>query len=182
MAGPQYFCCREFSSFVRQSRFSQGSVASPACRGGGIRAANDGGVMYHLLDQGGCMHTYSSVLLPRAKSMRKKMTSAERRFWFECLKPLPYKFRKQRPVGRFIVDFYCAELKLVVEIDGDSHFNEQAKSYDKERTDYLTYELGLKVIRFTNEDIFKRINGVKEKLWTTIKYDPSAPSGHLPYK
>jgi very-short-patch-repair endonuclease len=72
------------------------------------------------------MKTYNSVLIPRARAMRAEMTPGERHFWYRCLQRLPYKFRRQRPFGRFIADFYCPELKLVIEIDGDSHADEAA--------------------------------------------------------
>ena len=92
--------------------------------------------------------------------MRRDMTPAERKFWFECLRDLPFKFRRQRPIGKFIVDFYCAELKLIIEIDGDSHFNEVAEIYDRERTSFLN-DLGYQVLRYTNADVVGNIDAVK---------------------
>lgn len=99
------------------------------------------------------MKTYNTALVPRARSMRREMTPAEKYLWLNCLKLLPHKFRRQRPFGRFIVDFYCAELKLVIEVDGDSHFTEQGMAYDAERTRFLE-SLGLRVVRFTNAEVF----------------------------
>lgn len=109
------------------------------------------------------MKPYNTALIPRARTMRRDMTPAEIRLWLDCLKLLPYKFRRQRPFGRFIVDFYCAELKLVIEVDGDSHFTEQGLAYDIERTQYLE-SLGLRVVRFTNESVFKNLEAVREKI------------------
>jgi very-short-patch-repair endonuclease len=82
----------------------------------------------------------------------------------DCLKHLPYKFRRQRPFGKFIVDFYCSELKLVIEVDGDSHFSPEAAAYDCERTLYLE-SLGLHVLRFTNVDVLYRLDDVKDRIW-----------------
>ena len=92
--------------------------------------------------------------------MRRDMTIAERKFWFECLRDLPFKFRRQRPLGKFIVDIYCAELKLIIEIDGDSHFNDVAEIYDRERTSFLN-DLGYQVLRYTNADVVGNIDAVK---------------------
>ncbi len=100
------------------------------------------------------MHTYNQKLIPRAREMRKNQTAAEQHVW-QVLRTLPYKFRRQRPFGRFIVDFYCPAVKLVVEVDGDSHFSDEAKAYDAERTAYLQ-SLGLLVVRFTNIDVFRQ--------------------------
>ena len=106
---------------------------------------------------------YNHKLIPRARSMRREMTPAELRLWLDCLKSLPYKFRRQRPFGKFIADFYCAELKLVIEVDGDSHFSEQGVAYDIERTQFLE-SIGLGVLRFTNDEVFKNLEAVREKI------------------
>ena len=109
------------------------------------------------------MKTYNTALLPRAREMRSQLTPAEKHLWLHCLRHLPCKFRKQRPFGRFIVDFYCAELKLVIEVDGDSHFSESGMAYDAERTLFLE-GLGLQVLRFTNEDVFRNLEAVGERI------------------
>ena len=104
------------------------------------------------------MYIYNQQLIPRAREMRKNQTPAEQFLW-QALRILPYKFRRQRPFGYFIVDFYCPVAKLVVEVDGDSHFNEQAQAYDAERSAYLQ-GLGLWVLRFTNRDVFTQRDAV----------------------
>ena len=76
---------------------------------------------------------------------------------------LPYKFRRQRPFGRFIADFYCPELKLVIEVDGDSHADEAARAYDAERTLYLQ-SVGLTVLRFTNQKVMRETAAVLTRL------------------
>jgi len=118
------------------------------------------------------MKTYTSSLIPRAREMRSNMTEPEKRIWYNCLRQLPQRFRRQRPFGPYIVDFYCASLKLVIEIDGDSHATEDAMAYDAERTAFLE-GLGLQVIRFSNRDVMENLEGVFEKLRGLIP--PSIP-------
>lgn len=105
------------------------------------------------------MKTYNPVLIERARTMRKEMTAAEFHLWQHCLRDFPVKFRRQRPFGSFIVDFYCPACKLVVEVDGDSHFSDQGLAYDQERTLYLE-SLGLTVVRFTNHEVLHQLEGV----------------------
>lgn len=76
---------------------------------------------------------------------------------------LRYKFRRQHPIDRFIIDFYCAEAKLLIEIDGASHLDKEQVEYDKARTEYLE-ELGYKVIRFTNNEVRYNINAVVDEI------------------
>ena len=129
----------------------------PPCVTGGTRVLRAGGCFR------GTMKTYTSKLVPRAREMRTNMTEAEKRMWYQCLKPLPHRFRRQRPFGGYIVDFYCAAHKLVVEIDGDSHASSDAQKYDAERTAYLE-GLGLRVVRFTNREVMENLDGVYERL------------------
>ena len=98
-----------------------------------------------------------------AKALRKPLTPAEELFWqmVRNRNLMGLKFRRQHPVGPFVVDFYCHELKLVVEIDGDVHELENVKEYDQQREAYIT-ELGLRVLRFKNEDVFKNAHLIEE--------------------
>ena len=109
------------------------------------------------------MKTYTSALIPRAREMRTNMTEPEKRMWFRCLKHLPHRFRRQRPFGPYIVDFYCARLRLVIEIDGDSHATADGIAYDAERTAFLE-GLGLQVVRFSNREVLNNIDGIYERL------------------
>ena len=95
--------------------------------------------------------------------MRREMTLAEAKLWFQSLQNMPFRFRRQRPFGVYIVDFYCAKKKLAIEIDGESHFTLQAQEYDQKRTLYLE-NLGLKVIRFNNNDIMSNLSAVHEEI------------------
>lgn len=102
---------------------------------------------------------YNPALVERAKQLRKNMTPAEKKLWYQYLRDFKYRVLRQRPIDQFIVDFYCAHLRLVIEIDGDSHFSENAKAYDIERS-HILEGYGLKVLRFTNEQVCQDFEAV----------------------
>jgi very-short-patch-repair endonuclease len=106
---------------------------------------------------------YNAELVARAKELRKNMTIAEKKLWYSYLKSFKFKILRQRPIDQFIVDFYCAHLKLVIEVDGDSHHTNDGKDYDKERTQRLE-GYGLTVLRFTNDQVLKDFQSVCEQL------------------
>ncbi len=83
--------------------------------------------------------------------------------WKHCLRNYPYRVLRQRPIDNYIVDFYCAGLKLVIEIDGESHYTEEGKVNDEERTKRLE-AYGLRILRFTNFDVLENIQGVTQAL------------------
>jgi very-short-patch-repair endonuclease len=91
------------------------------------------------------------------------MTSAEKKLWYDYLRTFQFRVLRQRPIAFFIVDFYCAALKLVIEVDGDSHFTEAGIAYDTERTAILE-GYGLKVIRFTNDRVLHDFEAVCDRL------------------
>jgi very-short-patch-repair endonuclease len=97
------------------------------------------------------------------------MTEPEKRIW-QFLRTLPYQVLRQRVIDNFIVDFYCASFKLVIEIDGDSHFTDEGKAYDEERTKILE-GYGIKVIRFTNDEVLNNFEGVCEKILNYFNMD-----------
>ena len=102
---------------------------------------------------------YNPDLVFRAKEMRKNPTLAEQKLWKECLRNSKFRFLRQRPVDQFIVDFYCAALRLVIEVDGSSHFTEVGEAYDRERTQILE-SYGLRVMRFTNREVIEAFDSV----------------------
>jgi very-short-patch-repair endonuclease len=102
---------------------------------------------------------YNPALVFQAKELRKNMTLAEKKLWYEYLRTFKFRVLRQRTIDNFIVDFYCPTLNLIIEVDGDSHFTEQGKQYDLERTQILE-GYGLKVIRFTNDKVFNQFAGV----------------------
>ena len=123
---------------------------------------------------------YNPKLLERAKALRKNMTVAERKLWFQCLKLLEARVRPQRVIGNFIVDFYCPSRKLVIEIDGESHLGEAAETYDEERTSVLE-GYGLQVVRFTNREVMYEFEGVCRRVCNLLlEQTPSAPQRQTP--
>ncbi len=103
----------------------------------------------------------SEEIIRRARELRKRMTISEEKIW-KVLRNSQFqnlKFRRQHPIGRFIVDFYCHDLKLVVEIDGSIHETEIQRERDENRT-FMIEELGLKVIRFENQLVMNDISKV----------------------
>lgn len=111
---------------------------------------------------------HNKDLLIFAKSLRKNMTKEERHLWYDFLKDYPVKFTRQKIIGKYIADFYCAKANLVIEIDGSQHFEDENILKDKERTQYLE-RYGLKIIRATNLDINKNFNGVCEYIDNMVK-------------
>jgi very-short-patch-repair endonuclease len=99
-----------------------------------------------------------------ARHLRKRMTPAEELLWQQLRGNQldGWHFRRQHPVGRFIVDFFCAKAKLVVEVDGPIH--KQQRAYDKERTELLETERGYHVIRFTNDEVLNDIESVLQRI------------------
>jgi very-short-patch-repair endonuclease len=106
---------------------------------------------------------YNCSLVAKAKELRKNMTLAEKKLWFGYLRTFKFRVLRQRPIDNFIVDFYCHTLKLVIEIDGESHFTTSGRMADLERTKILE-GYGLKVIRFTNEEVLHSFEGVCSKI------------------
>ena len=102
---------------------------------------------------------YNPELVDRAKTLRKNMTTAERKLWFEYLRQFPLKVYRQRPIDHYIVDFFCPKLKLVIEVDGDTHFTDDAEEYDRIRSETLE-GYGLTIIRFTNNEMFHNFSAV----------------------
>jgi very-short-patch-repair endonuclease len=100
-----------------------------------------------------------------ANALRKPLTPAEERFWqmVRNRNLLNLKFRRQHPIDCYVADFYCHELKLVIEIDGDVHDLEHIKQYDKNREDNLR-ALGLEVLRFKNGDVFANTHLIEEAI------------------
>lgn len=107
---------------------------------------------------------YRPDLIPRAKELRHPMTPQERRLWYCFLRDYPVKFYRQRTIDSFVVDFYCASAKLVIELDGSQHYTEDGKAYDEERTAILENKYGLKVYRFSNFDVNVNFQTVCEQI------------------
>jgi len=111
---------------------------------------------------------YNKALTQKARENRKNPTAAEKKLWYEVLgnKRLDnLKFTRQRPLDEYIIDFYCAELKLAIEIDGNTHADQE--QYDKRRTKNLN-KYGIEVIRYTNAEVQNNLEGVYQDLCRRI--------------
>ena len=112
-----------------------------------------------------------------ARTMRRNMTEAEFRLWLRLRARAVegLKFRRQVPIGPFIVDFFCAERRLVVEIDGSQHFAEAAIAADARRTAWLEAR-GFRVLRLTNPDVMNNVEAVYRAIVDAAEQAPSEPS------
>ncbi|MBQ2782372.1 MAG: endonuclease domain-containing protein [Oscillospiraceae bacterium] len=115
---------------------------------------------------------HNTKLVPFAKKLRNEMTKEERKLWYDFLKDYPVRFMRQRIIGRFIVDFYCAKAKLVIELDGSQHYEKDGLARDAERTAFLE-GLGLRVLRIPNNAVNDNFNHVCEYIDTAVRQSPS---------
>ena len=121
----------------------------------------------HAVDEVEMNKTNNSKLTANAKDLRKNMTKEERHLWYDFLKKLPVTVNRQKVIGKYIVDFYIASCKLVIELDGSQHYEEKGIKDDAERDKYLN-ELGIKVIRYSNSDVNKRFESVCQDILNNI--------------
>jgi len=96
------------------------------------------------------------------------MTKQERRLWYDFLRQYPVKILRQKVIGVYIADFYCAKTKLVIELDGNQHFTEEGKQYDTEREQFMQ-SFEIKTIRYTNSEIDKQFEAVCADIDAHIK-------------
>ena len=111
---------------------------------------------------------HNKQLVPLAKQLRKEMTSEERHLWYDYLRAYPVRFLRQKILGRYIVDFYCAEAKLIVELDGAQHYEGENVKYDEQRTAFLE-GYGLKVLRIPNNEVNRNFCGVCEYIDAAVR-------------
>ena len=104
---------------------------------------------------------HNKDIVPTARMLRKNMTKEENHLWYDFLRAYPVRFSRQKVLGRYIADFYCAEAKLIIELDGSGHYSEDGRRYDEEGPAFLE-EYGLLVIRIPNTEIHKNFRGVRE--------------------
>ena len=103
--------------------------------------------------------TNNPNLRKNAQKLRREMTKEERRLWYGFLKQLPITVNRQKVIGRYIVDFYCASAKLVIELDGSQHYEDEGTASDRER-DLSLNSLGISVVRYSNSDVNRNFDGV----------------------
>ena len=145
------------------------SLASPLGRGGRAQRGRRGQPMTIPKD---------NAQLENARRLRREMTPHERKLWYLFLRKYPVKIYKQRIIGRFIVDFYCASAGLVIELDGSQHYEPQGLAYDAERSQFLM-SLGLEILRFSNRDIDRNFRGVCTQIDLIIRKRLQDPLSHL---
>ena len=91
--------------------------------------------------------------------LRSNMTKEEKHLWYDFLKLIPVTVHRQKVIGKYIADFYCAGAKIVIEVDGGQHYEEEARKKDQIRDAYFA-EIGITVLRYTNLDIHRNFKGV----------------------
>ena len=119
---------------------------------------------------------HNTKLVPLAKDLRKNQTKEERHLWYDFLRDYPVRFIRQKVIGQYIVDFYCAKAKLVIELDGSQHYDPQEQKKDEERTAFLG-NYGLTVIRIPNNEVNGNFRGVCEYIDTAVRQSLSQPDG-----
>ncbi len=102
-------------------------------------------------------------LLNNARSLRRNMTEAEKKLWYMFLRKYPVRFRKQHITDSFVLDFYCAQAHLGIELDGGQHYEDGGIEKDAERTERLNAE-GIDVLRYTNTEVLKHFDAVCEDI------------------
>lgn len=131
--------------------------------------------MYPPLEKGGergfegFMLQYNKSLKGYSRELRKNMTGAERLLWSKIRnKQLKgYQFYRQKIIGNCIVDFYWPKAKLIVELDGGQHYTAEGKEKDRERDNHMV-TMEIKVLRFSDREVFKNINGILETIWNYL--------------
>ncbi len=111
---------------------------------------------------------HNKQLVPLAKQLRKEMTKEERHLWYDFLRTYPVRFSRQKVLGKYIADFYSAEARLVIELDGSQHYEEDSARKDAERTTFLE-GYGLKIIRIPNNEVIRNFSSVCEYVDAAIK-------------
>ena len=111
---------------------------------------------------------YNQQLVPFAKQLRKEMTKEERHLWYDFLRTYPVRFSRQKVLGKYIADFYSAEAKLVIELDGSQHYEDINAEKDAERTSFPE-GYGLTVIRLPNNKVMHNFRGVCEYIDDAVR-------------
>lgn len=110
----------------------------------------------------------NSLLNSNSRKLRKEMTPEERKLWYCYLKTCSVQFNRQRIFGNYIADFYCASARLVIEIDGSQHYEDEGVASDKARDEFFE-SLGITVLRFSNLQINTQFESVKKTIYEYIK-------------
>ena len=111
---------------------------------------------------------HNEKLTKNAKKLRNNMTKEERHLWYDFLKQLPVTVHRQKVFGKYIVDFYIASAKLIIELDGSQHYEKENVAADQERDAYLQ-QLGCRVLRYSNADVNQRFTSVCEDIFLHLE-------------
>ncbi len=112
---------------------------------------------------------YNTKLKKYSQELRKNMTDAERLLWSKLRRKQVknFQFYRQRIIGNYIVDFYCPSSKLIIEVDGGQHYQDEGDRRDKVRDDYMK-NLGMKILRVSDREVFKNLHGVVERIYEIL--------------
>ena len=119
-------------------------------------------------------HQNNARLTANAQNLRSSMTKEERHLWYDFLKLLPVTFNRQKVIRNYIVDFYCASAKLIIELDGSQHYEESGRQKDTDR-DHNLQKLGYTVLRYSNLDVNQNFRGVCEDILSHISTSSDRP-------
>ena len=111
---------------------------------------------------------HNKQLVPLAKQLRREMTKEERHLWYDFLRTYPVRFSRQKVLGKYIADFYSAEARIVIELDGSQHYEKENSEKDAERTAFLE-SYGLTVIRIPNNEVSRNFRGVCEYIDIAVR-------------
>ena len=114
-------------------------------------------------------HRFNPKLTPAAKDLRHNMTKEERHLWYDFLRTYPIRFYRQKPIGPYIVDFYCPSAKLAIELDGSQHYDPESQAYDSERSAYLKQHFDIDTIRIPNNEVMQHFESVCTFIDSKIK-------------
>ena len=111
---------------------------------------------------------YDKKNVPLARQLRKNMTPWENKLWYQFLRTYTPRFQRQKPIGSYIADFYCAKARLIVELDGSGHYTPDRQQADAHRTEFFAKNQ-ISVLRFTNLDIDRRFDGICQTIDTAVQ-------------
>ena len=111
---------------------------------------------------------HNSALTRNARALRKEMTKEERHLWYDFLRNYPVRFLRQKVIDNYIVDFYCHDARLIIELDGSQHYEKEGLLKDKLRTEHLESR-NLTVIRISNNEVMRNFRGVCEYIDMAVK-------------
>ena len=123
-------------------------------------------------------YKHNKKLVPAAKALRKNMTREERHLWYDFLRDYPVRFNRQKILGKYIADFYCAKANLVIELDGSQHFDPKEIKKDAIRTAFLE-EYGIMVLRIQNDEIFDNFDMICDYIDSLVKRRMAGDKGSL---